>query len=348
MTEPPAPTLARGSFAPLLNGVLPTLGAAGLVALTLAVAAIAAHSTPMAAYRALASGAFGDLYSIGETLTRTVPLMFTALGVALAFQCGVWNIGADGQFLVGAIAAMAMLRVWPAPPSWAGIPLLIAAGAAAGALWALLPAVLKVRRRASEVISTIMLNFIAMQLLSWVIRGPLQEGPRRYPQSDEVPAALQLWRLLPPTRLHIGLAGAVLAAIALGFFLYRTTLGFQIRATGQNETAARASGIPVDRAVIAAMALGGGLAGLGGAVELMGVTFRLYEPFSSGYGYTAIAAALLGGLKPGGVAVAALLFGALDAGSRTLQTQAGIPSVMVSVIQGVILLFVAWRRTASA
>ncbi len=328
---------------------LPPALAALVIAGVFVAAALAAHASPAAAFSALWNGAFGDSYALGETLTRAIPLLFTGLGVAVAFRCGIWNIGAEGQFLVGALAVMATLKVWRPGVPLVGVPVLLAAGALAGAAWAGVPAWLRARRAVPEVISTIMLNFTAIQLFGWAIRGPLQEAARRYPQSDEVPDLLQLWRFWPPTRLHSGLFLALAATVALAVYLSRTVSGFQLRATGANPRAAYAAGIPTTRALYTAMGLGGALAGLGGAVELLGVTFRLVEPFSPGYGYTAIAVALVGALSPGWVALAALLFGALDVGSGALQRVAGVPSVIVSVIQGALLFFVAWgyaRRRA--
>lgn len=337
-----SPSPAR--FRPFVRSLGSTLAAISVILGTVAGAALFARVSPWVALGALWTGAFGDLYAVSETLTRTTPLLFTGLGVALAFRCGVWNIGAEGQFLTGAVAVMAALRVWQPGAAWIGIPFLLLAGGAAGAFWAAIPALLLQYRRVPEVISTIMLNFIALQFFSWAIRGPLQESLHRYPQSDEVPASLHLWRFLPPTRLHAGFYLALLTMGAVSVLLYRTVLGFQIRATGQNSRAARYAGIPASRTILLAMLLSGALSGLGGAVELTGVTFRLFEPFSPGYGYTAIAVALLGGLNPYWVGAAALLFGALDAGSGSLQRIAGIPSVMVSVVQAVVLFFVAWRN----
>jgi simple sugar transport system permease protein len=335
---------ARPSRLRALLGGVPTLAALLLIVLTIGGAAVASGSSPGSAFVALWQGAFGDVYALSETLTFTTPLLFTGLGVAIAFRSGVWNIGAEGQFIVGAMASVALLRLWTPSAAWIGTPSLLLAGALAGAVWGFLPAVLLIYRRVPEVISTIMLNFVAIQLLSWSIRGPLQETARRYPQSDPIPDSLHLWRFLPPTRLHAGFFLALMAMAGLYLLLKRTVLGFQIRATGQNARAARYAGIPTRRAILASMAIGGALAGLGGAVELTGVTFRLFEPFSPGYGYTAIAVALLGGLQPYLVGAAALLFGALNAGSGSLQRAAGVPSVLVSVIQAVILFFVAWRN----
>ncbi|MBW3621791.1 MAG: ABC transporter permease [Armatimonadetes bacterium] len=336
--ESPA-DLTRSPF----RSVLPSLVTALIILLALVGAALAAGVSPLHALVTLWAGAFGDAYAVSETLTQTVPLLFAGLGVAVAFRCGVWNIGAEGQFLVGAMAVMALLAVWQPPNAVLGIPALVMAGAGAGAVWAGLAAALRVYRCVPEVISTIMLNFIALHMFSWAIRGPLQEAAGRYPQSEEVPAILQLGRFMPPTRLHLGFLLALLALAGVQILLFRTVLGFQIRATGQNDRAARYAGIPTSRVILIAMGISGGLAGVAGAVELTGVTFRLVEPFSPGYGFTAIAVALVGGLKPYGIGAAALLFGALTVGSGALQRSAHIPSVLVSVIQAAVLFAAAWQ-----
>jgi simple sugar transport system permease protein len=326
-----------------LRLALPFAATLLLLSLALAGAALAVKTSPLLALQTLWLGAFGDTYAVSETLTQSVPLLFTGLGVAVAFRCGVWNIGAEGQFLAGAMAVAAVLRVWQPSSALVGVPVLLLAGAAAGAAWAGLAGGLRAYRRVPEVISTIMLNFVALYLFSWVIRGPLQEAARRFPQSEEAPAAVQLWRLLPPSRLHLGFLLALLALAGVQVFLFRTVPGFQVRAVGQNERAARYAGIPARRVVLLAMAVSGGLAGVGGAVELLGVTFRLVEPFSPGYGFTAIAVALVGALHPLMIGLSALLFGALNVGSGALQRAAGIPSVFVSIIQAVVLLSVAWQ-----
>jgi simple sugar transport system permease protein len=289
---------------------------------------------------ALLKGAAGSPYSVGETFLRSCPLLLTGLAVSFAFRCGVWNIGAEGQLLMGALAT-----AWAAPlcaswPPYAGTCAALTFGSIAGALWGGLAALLKVRRRVQEVISTIMLNFVAIQLVSYAVHGPLMEDAGQFPQTNPVAAGLRLVRWLTPTRLHTGVVLAVVLTGIMYIVLFRTVFGYRVRAVGLNVTAARAAGIDVPGTIIAAMCVSGGLAGLAGAVELTGVTYRLYEDFAGGYGYTAIAVALLGRLHPWGVLLAALLFGALETGASGMQRAANVSSVLVYVIQALILLFV--------
>jgi simple sugar transport system permease protein len=292
---------------------------------------------PVIAYVALFDGAFGSLYGLSETCVKTCPLLITGLGVALAFRCGVWNIGADGQFLVGATLAAWLGVAGSGLPGWILYPVIIIFSFMAGGIWAGVASVLKATRGVSEVIGTIMLNFIALYCVSFAVHGPLMEAKKQFPQSDAVAESVQLSRFLPPTRLHTGVLYALIAAGLLYIILFRTTFGYRIRAVGLNPTASAYAGIDVPFHIIAAMGVSGGLAGCAGVVELLGVTYRLYGDFSPGYGYTAIAVALLGNLHPFGVILAALLFGALNAGAGAMQRTAGVSAVMVSVIQAIMI-----------
>lgn len=322
------------------------------LALGLAISAVVVALTggdPLAALGALADGAFGRLDSVSEVGVKTCPLLLAGIAVAVAFRAGVWNIGAEGQLIAGAIAMAWLGREPVRLPGWLGLPLALAAAAGAGALWAALAASLKVRRGVNEVISTIMLNFIALAFAGYLVHGPLMEAAGRYPQSDAVALAMRLPRLAETFRVHAGLLVALAAAAGSYVLLFRTVLGFELRATGLNRTAARLAGIAVDQRTFLALTLSGALAGLAGGIEISAVTFRLYERFSPGYGFTAIAVALLGRLHPAGVLLAALLFGALEAGSNSMQRVAGVSSVLVSVIQATVIfsLLAIERRTGS-
>jgi simple sugar transport system permease protein len=312
--------------------------AATAVALALGAGVIAAAGAdPIVAFSALLEGAFGSAEGCSEVAVKTCPLLLTGIAVALAFRAGIWNIGAEGQLLAGA-AAMAWLGDARSVPGWAAIPTGLAVSASAGALWAGGAAYLKVRRNVSEVIATIMLNFVAAGLVGYLVHGPLMEGAGQYPQTDAVELALRLPRLAPPARAHAGILIAIVAAAACHVLLFRTVLGYQMRALGLGREAARLAGIRIGRLTWATLLLSGGLAGLAGGVEVSAVTYRLYERFSPGYGFTAIAVALLGRLHPAGVVLAALLFGALEAGSNAMQRAAGVSSVVVSVIQATVIL----------
>ena len=314
-----------------------------------AVVIAVAGGDPLLALGALLDGAFGSADAWSEVGVRTCPLLLTGLAVAIAFRAGIWNIGAEGQLLIGAVmVAWLGTRVggWPAPLA---MIVVLAAAALGGALWAGIAGVLRSARGVDEVISTIMLNFIALGLVGWLVNGPLMEAAGTYPQTDAVAAAVRLPRLFSGYRLHAGLLLALLAAGGVWLLLFRTALGFEMRAAGLNLLAARLAGLRTTGALLRALALSGALAGLAGGIEVSAITFRLYENFSPGYGYTAIAVALLGRLNPLGVVVAAVLFGALDVGSAAMQRDAGVSSVLVSAIQATVilaLLAIEQRRAA--
>ena len=310
-----------------------------VVALTASALLIAiAGGNPALALAALARGAFGSAYAWSEVGVRTCPLLLTGLAVAIAFRAGIWNIGAEGQLLVGA-AMVAWLgsRLGGWPPVLATTAVL-AAAALGGAVWAGIAGVLRTARGVDEVISTIMLNFIALGLVGWLVHGPLMEAAGAYPQTDAVAEAVRLPRLFSGYRVHAGLLLALLAAGGSYLLLFRTVLGFEMRAAGLNLVAARLAGLRTTGALLRALAISGALAGLAGGIEVSAITFRLYDNFSPGYGFTAIAVALLGRLHPLGVVVAALLFGALDVGSNAMQSVAGVSSVLVSAVQAIVIL----------
>ncbi|MBI3302999.1 MAG: ABC transporter permease [Deltaproteobacteria bacterium] len=298
-------------------------------------------------FSALLAGAAGDQYRLTETLVKACPLLYTGLAVTISLHAGVWNIGAEGQLLLGALATAWVGRYTATLSPVLGVPVVCGVAMLAGSLWASCAALLKSKRGVSEVISTIMLNFIAAGLVSYCVHGPLMEAGAQYPQTDLLPVAARLPRLLPPTRLHLGVLLALLAAAGVWFLLFRTKEGFRIRATGANPLAARFAGLQVERQIGLALVLSGALAGLAGGIEVSGVTQRVYEKFSPGYGYTAIAVALVGQRSPIGVVLAALFFGALEAGSGTVQRAAGVSSVLVAVIQATIVFFLAAYSTAT-
>jgi len=301
---------------------------------------------PTRAAYALFNGAVGSWYAFASgTLVRGTPFILTGLAVAVAFRAGVFNVGAEGQFLVGATAAAAVAIYGPTLYRPLAILLCLLAGAALGALWAAIAAVLRTRFHVREVISTIMLNFAAIYLVSYLVRGPMQEPTHAYPQTTAIPSAAELPRL-PAVRLHLGFLVAVVAAGAAWWAMRSTAAGFRLRVTGANPDAARsAGGIDVPRVVFSAFAISGALAGLAGAIEVQGVTFALYENISPGYGYTAIAVALLARLDAALVIPAGVLFGALEAGAAAMQRDAGVPSVVVSVIEAALILALLGARS---
>jgi simple sugar transport system permease protein len=318
-------------------GLGPSLLALAVALATSAVVVVLAGGDPVVALAALAQGAFGSADAWSEVGVRTCPLLLTGLAVAIAFRAGIWNIGAEGQLLVGAVMVAwlgSRLDGWPA---WLAAPAVLAAAALGGAAWAGIAGVLRTARGVDEVISTIMLNFVALGLIGWLVHGPLMEAAGTYPQTDAVVPDARLPRLVAGYRLHAGLLLALLAAAAGWVLLFRTALGFEMRAAGLNLLAARLAGLRTTGALLRALVVSGALAGLAGGVEVSAITFRLYENFSPGYGFTAIAVALLGRLHPLGVALAAVLFGALDVGSTAMQRVAGVSSVLVSAVQAIVI-----------
>ncbi len=316
--------------------------AVAAVALGLAVLLLglqAAGFNAEAGLSALWLGAFGSRDAfMSSTLVRAVPLILIGLGISVAFRAGALNIGAEGQFYAGAIAA-----------TWAGLHLggqtrpvavgavLLAAGVA-GLGWVALPVWLKLRFGVIEVISTLLLNFVALSLVSFMVQGPLQERSRIYPQSDAIAEAARL-PLVPGSRLHAGLVLAVVGGLLLWFLFARTLWGFRLRAVGLGPRAAEVSGrIDSQRVSASALLISGAIAGLAGGVEVSGVSYALFQNLSPGYGFTGIAVALLGGLHPMGVVVAGILFGALEAGAGAMQRDAGIPAVAVYVVEAVVII----------
>jgi ABC-type uncharacterized transport system permease subunit len=328
--------------------VLAFAGAIGLMALGLALAGYDAG----AALAALWRGAFGSWYALtSATLVRAVPLTIIGLGICFAFRAGTFNIGAEGQFYAGAVAAAWVgVQVGRAPPLVA-IPVVWLAAALAGAAWVALPTWLRVRFGVLEVISTLLLNFVAEALVGWMVQGPLQEAKGIYPQSDPIAAAARL-PVLPGTRLHLGFGLAVVLAFVLAYLMRRTWWGFALIASGAGPRAAEVSGrVPVRRVSAIALLGSAALAGLAGGVEVGGVSYALFQNLSPGYGFSGIAVALLGRLEPLAVLVAGVLFGALEAGAGAMQREAGIPAVLVYVVEATVIITVlladaATRRAA--
>lgn len=282
-----------------------------------------------------------DLSLLADTLVRATPLIIAGLAVALAFRGGVFNIGAEGQLLVGAVAGTTVALWTGETLGSAALVLALVAAAVAGAGWAAIAAELKRRFQVLEIISTIMLNFIAIHLVSFLVRGPLQEPLRIYPQTQSIAEAARLPLILPGTRLHGGLLVAVALALLIAWVLRSTAAGFRIRTVGIAPRAAFSAGrVNVSRTSYVVFLVSGGLAGLAGGVEVTGVTFALYENISPGYGYTAIAVALIAGLNPVGVIVSGVFFGALETGAIALQREFSVPSSLASVAEASLLLAV--------
>lgn len=319
----------------LLTGGAFVLGVA-LLALFLA----AAGFDVARALAALWEGAFGSWYALtSATLVRATPLILLGLAFTLGSRAGALNIGMEGQFAVSAAAATwAGLHAGGLPAPIA-VTAVLGAGAAAGALWVAAPTWFRFRLGVTEVITTLLLNFVADAFVSWLVTGPLQEPAHIYPQSDAIAAVARLPKLWPGARVHLGLALAIALAGLLWLVLARSRWGFRLRAVGAGPRAAAIGGrIESGRVFAMALLWSGALAGLGGAAEVGGVSYALYQNLSPGYGFTAIAVALLGRLHPAGVVVAGLLFGALEAGAGAMQRDAAIPAVAVQVVEAVVIL----------
>ena len=295
---------------------------------------------------ALWHGAFGSWYAFfSATLLRATPLLFLGLAVSLAFRAGVLNIGADGQFLAGAVASTAVALASTGIPAGIAIPAMLAAGMLGGTLWSGVAAFLRWKFGVLEVISTLLLNFVASSLVAWLVRGPLQEPTRAFPQTSTFPSSAQWPFLFRGQRLHLGFALALAAAIGLWWIVARTATGLRVRAVGAGRAAAASAGmIGVERTTVGAFLASGALAGAAGASEVGGVTHSLYENISPGYGYTAIAVALVARLDPRYVIVSAVFFGALQAGAAEMQRSAGVPAPTVSVVVAVIILGILAAR----
>lgn len=280
-----------------------------------------------------------DLTLLADALVRATPLILAGLAVALAFRGGVFNIGAEGQLLAGAAASTAVTLAWS--DTLGGFVVIVAmlTGALAGAFWAAIAAEMKRRFHVLEIISTIMLNFIAIHLVSYLVRGPLQEPTRIYPQTPSIEEAARLGVILPGTRLHFGFIIAVVIAIGLAWFFRRTAAGFRVRAVGASPAAAWNAGrIRVERTTLMVFLASGALAGLAGSIEVSGVTYALYENISPGYGYTAIAVALIAALNPAAVIASGIFFGILETGATALQREYGIPSSLAAVAEAALIL----------
>ncbi len=283
-------------------------------------------------------------YPISDSLVTATPYIFAGLAVAVGFRCGLFNIGVEGQLFIGAICSVWVGFTFKGLPSIVHIPLALLAGAAGGAAWASIPAILKAKTGAHEVINTIMMNYIAFRLSDWLLgdKGPLKRPDSANPVSPFIEKSAELPRFFPdPIRFHLGFFIALAVAVLIYWILFKTTLGFEIRTVGANPSAAKYAGMNITRNLVIAMCISGALAGLAGANEVLGVNHNLAFAFSSGYGFDSIALALLGKSHPLGVVLAALLFGTLRSGATRMQNVAHIPIEIISVIQALIIAFIA-------
>jgi len=273
-----------------------------------------------------------------EVLVKSTPLLLTGIAVAFAFAGGYWNIGVEGQLYMGATVATAIGLQMHAVPAWLALPLMIAGGFAGGMAWAALPALMKVRLKIDEVVTTLLLNYVAIFIVSAVLNGPWRDPVSQWPQSPEIAASAIFPRLIPRSRLHLGFILAIVIILIVWFVLSRTAFGMKMRAVGLNLDAARFSGIHVDRTMLIVALISGGIGGLAGAGEVAGIHFHLIDAISPGYGYTGIIIATLGALSPIGVSLAAVFIGLIDTGAQTVSRALGVPIYLGDVIQATLLL----------
>ena len=310
-----------------------------------------AGADPIGAYKSLFLGAFGGKRQLTETILHMGPLLLIGLGLTAAFRARVWNIGAEGQYYIGALLGGVVALYFYELPRLLLIVTMLLAGILGGALWGLIPVILKIKKGMNEIISTLMLNYIAILFLEYLARGPLQDPDGYLPTSAKFDAAARL-PMIADTRIHIGILISILLVPVVYAFLWATPLGFKLRSVGSKASVARYAGIKVEWIILFALVFSGALAGLAGVIEVSSRYQRLKAGISLGYGFSGILVALLGRLNPIGVALAALFFAALDIGAEAMHVSYKLPVSLAGAIQAIIVLsvlavdaFVHWRRS---
>lgn len=342
----PAPLWAR-PLIPVLGVVLTFVITAGLVLLV--------RVNPLQAYYYFLIEPLSGRVSAIEVLVKATPLLLTGAAVTFAFVGGYWNIGAEGQLYAGAVAATAVGLQMESFPAWIAIPAVIVAGFVGGMLWALLPGLMKVKLTIDEVVTTLLLNSVALFGVSALLNGPWRNPISQWPQSPDIAASALFPKLLPRSRLHLGFLLALAVIVILWFVISRTAFGLKMRAVGLSPAAARFAGIPVERTLLTCALVSGGIAGLAGASEIAGIHYHLIDAISPGYGYTGILVATLGTLNLWGVALAAGFIGLIDTGAQSVSRALGVPVYLGDVIQATLLLVtlavlllqsyrIRWRR----
>jgi general nucleoside transport system permease protein len=302
-----------------------------------------AGETPMTVFMAILKGAFGSKRAIIDTLIKSTPILLTGLATIVPFRARVWNIGQEGQLYAGAMGVTFIILTFPEMPTFIYIPLLLLVGAITGALWAFIPGILKARYRVNEIIVTVMLNYVILYMCTYLLNGPWQEPSSYYYNTIKFPDASAL-PLLFGTHLHSGFLLAILLSFVIYFLMWKMKLGYEIRAMGENPTAARYKGINTQRLTVIVMLISGAICGLAGGIELLGIHHKLIYGFSSGFGFTGILIALLGRLHPFGVVLAALFFGALRNGSVAMQIYSDVSSDLVTLIMGLIIIMLLFSE----
>lgn len=296
---------------------------------------------PIEALGVMVNGAFGSKMAIGDTLVFMTPRLLAALAALIAIRCGFYNLGAEGQLQLGAIGAVLPATMLPSELGVLLLPLSIISGALFGAFWGLIPVLLKLWRGANEIIVTLMMNFIGIYLVKYLVQGPLQPAGSDFNMSAKIADGAILPVLLGGTRLHAGVVLALLVAALLWGLLYHSTFGIRLRAAGLSPKTARLQGMPLSSLIISSMLISGGVAGIAGAIEVLGVQYRLIDGFSSSLGFDGLAIALLGSLEPLGAVVVAIYFGAISSGTVALQSTLSIPAALALIMTGLPIIFLA-------
>jgi simple sugar transport system permease protein len=296
------------------------------------------NANPLEAYYYFLIDPLSGRTSAIEVLVKSTPLLLTGAAVTFAFAGGYWNIGAEGQLYMGATAATAIGLQMHSLSPWIALPLMIIGGFVAGMLWALVPALMKVKLAIDEVVTTLLLNSVAIFVVSALLNGPWRDPISQWPQSPEIADSAIFPKLMPRSRLHLGFILALVIIVILWFVLTRTAFGLRMRAVGMGSEAARFAGINVNRTMLISALVSGGIAGLAGVSEVAGIHYHLIDAISPGYGYTGIIIATLGALNAWGVALAALFIGLIDTGSQTVSRALGVPAYLGDVIQATLLL----------
>ena len=307
----------------------------------------ACGANPLDAYRLFFHGIFGNFSGFAEIFVKACPLILTGLGCAVAFQTGFFNIGAEGQFYVGAIAATLVSLNLSGAPGFISIVLSLAAGFICGGLWALIAAILKAKFNISEIIVTIMLNYIAINFLGYAVRAFLMDHAGNVPQSPKIDSGAQLGILIASTRFHSGILIALACVVAVWFIMKKTSVGYELKAVGLNKRAAACNGISVIKNIVISAFLSGGLAGIAGVVEVLAIQKKLLEGISANCGYTAVLIALIASNNPIGVMAVAILYAALQVGANSMQRQMGIPSAIVNILIGVVVVLILGKESFS-
>lgn len=319
-----------------LTGLIVPILSVLLAFLIGAIIMLAMGSNPIVAFGALFQGAFGTAASIGMTLNKSAPLIFTALCACFAYKCGVYNLGGEGQFLIGATAAFCAVHL-TGLTGIAGILLALFVGIVAGGIWGLIPGVLKITRGLNEMIISIMLNYVATLFMGVIYTSWIRDA--NMPQTPSVSESVMLPKVFSNMRFTWSFVIAVVVGLAMYYFLYWTSVGFKLRSVGLNMTASRFNGFPVKRYILISFIASGAIAGLGGAADLLGTQYRLINGYGSGYGFDGVAMALIGMLHPIATVVVAIFFAALRVGSTSMQVVTGVPTSVSDIIQALVIVF---------